>query len=300
MSQLGVRNRGLDCVVSLFHGAGALDGAARWRNPLAGGRADATRPAAIMAESKRTKRAKGDGPRAAVRHERRFLPVRDAKLTASLAVGAVGSVLLGAGVYIQFLRPADNAMAVHLGKTVVELADKGSFVVGAGAALLAGVILLAPDFETALLVGDGGVGVDTGGSEGVRRLLWCDIDAITLDKGALVVRGEGEPIVIPLSSQPQAAAWALREALERVPEVVKVSHEEQSLVPRADPEAGERRTIEGAQVAGRRCAASDKVISYEPDARLCPRCGEAYHKDSVPEACVTCDAPLGDEAQRVG
>ena len=253
-----------------------------------------------MAEAKRAKRSKGEGPKATARHERRFLPVRDAKVTTSLVVGAVGSTLLGAGVYIQFLRAVDNPLAVRLGKTVVELADKGSYVVGAGAALLAGVILLAPDFETALLVGDGGVGVDEGGNEGPRRLRWCDIDAITLEGQALVVRGDGQTTSIPLSSQPQAAAWALREALERIPEVVKVGHEDQARVPRADEAAGELRPIEGAQVAGRRCAASDKIISYEPDARLCPRCGEAYHKDHIPADCVTCGSPLGDAIMRAG
>jgi len=221
-------------------------------------------------------------------------------MTASLVVGAVGSLILGAGVYIQFLRPADNMLAVKLGSSVVELADKGSYVVGVGALLLAAVILLAPDFETALLVGDGGVGVDDGSDDGPRRILWCDIEKISSDGSALIVQGRELKITAPLSSQPQAAAWVLREAHARIPGVIKLDHAEQELIPKASEDAGERQPLAGAQVAGRRCKATDRVISFEPDARLCPRCGEVYHKDSVPETCSTCEGPLGSNAIQAG
>jgi hypothetical protein len=46
-------------------------------------------------------------------------------------------------------------------------------------------------------------------------------------------------------------------------------------------------------VVGRHCAATGKVIAYEPDARLCPRCERAYHKSGVPEACE-CGALLAE------
>jgi hypothetical protein len=70
-----------------------------------------------------------------------------------------------------------------------------------------------------------------------------------------------------------------------------------------DEAAGEARPLPPLQVAGRRCKATDRVISYEPDARLCPTCGEAYHRDHVPETCLTCDHEIasalqvGDEPQ---
>lgn len=251
-------------------------------------------------EGKRSKKAKGGSKETVTHRERRFLPVRDARMTASLVAGAVGSLLLGAGVYIQFFRPANNVLAVKLGAQVVELADKGAYVVGAGALILALVIMLAPDFETALLVGDGGVGVDEGNDEGPRRILWCDIEQITLTSTALVVRGPEQKLLVPLSSQPQAAAWVLREAQERIPSVVALDHGEQERIPKADENAGEQRKITDIQIAGRRCCATDRVISYEPDARLCPRCGEIYHKDHVPAECLTCEGPLGETAQRVG
>jgi len=252
-----------------------------------------------MAEGKRSKRTKGEA-RAVVREERRFLPGRDARLTASLVAGGLGSMLLGAGVYIQFLRPPENPMAVKLGSQIVELADKGSFVVGAGALILAAVILLAPDLDSALLVGDGGVGVDDGTEEGARRILWCDIDKLTFANDALVVHGPDFKISAPLASQAQAAAWILREARARIPSIIGLDHAEQERIPAALDDAGERRKLTDSQTAGRRCRATDRVISYEPDARLCPRCSEIYHKDHVPEACLTCEGPLGADAAKAG
>lgn len=253
-----------------------------------------------MSEGKRAKRAKGEGRAAAPREERRFVPQRDAKMTASAAAGAVGAVLLGAGVYLQFIRDASEPVAIKLGSQLVQLGDKGSYVVGAGAILLALVILLAPDFDTVLLVGDGGVGVDEGGDDGVKRILWCDVEKIELVGEAVVVRGPSMTVTAPLSSQPQAAAWILAQARERVPSRIKLDHGEQELVPKADEGAGERTRAPSPQVAGRRCKASDRVISFEPDARLCPRCGEVYHKDKLPGACLTCEGPLEHPVQIEG
>ena len=52
------------------------------------------------------------------------------------------------------------------------------------------------------------------------------------------------------------------------------------------------RRAERAQLAGARCKASDELIAFEKDARLCGRCGEVYHKSHVPDRCLTCDAAL--------
>ena len=49
--------------------------------------------------------------------------------------------------------------------------------------------------------------------------------------------------------------------------------------------------LDAVQVVGKRCAATDRIIAYEPDARVCPRCERVYYKASVPDACV-CGAPL--------
>ena len=50
--------------------------------------------------------------------------------------------------------------------------------------------------------------------------------------------------------------------------------------------AGEVIVLDPIQVVGKHCAASGKVIAYEPDARVCSRCERVYHKAHVPETCA--------------
>jgi hypothetical protein len=83
----------------------------------------------------------------------------------------------------------------------------------------------------------------------------------------------------------------VKEARSRVPSVVDVPDDATLPEPRAD--AGETLPLEPPQVVGRHCAASGKVISYEPDARVCPRCERVFHKAHVPETC-DCGASLSD------
>jgi hypothetical protein len=49
--------------------------------------------------------------------------------------------------------------------------------------------------------------------------------------------------------------------------------------------------LEALQVVGKRDAVSDKLISYEPDGRVCTRCERVYDKRSVPKKC-RCGASL--------
>ena len=62
-------------------------------------------------------------------------------------------------------------------------------------------------------------------------------------------------------------------------------------LPEVRASAGESLPLEPPQVVGKHCASSGKVIAYEPDARVCPRCERVYHKVSVPDACE-CGASL--------
>jgi hypothetical protein len=48
---------------------------------------------------------------------------------------------------------------------------------------------------------------------------------------------------------------------------------------------------------GKHCASSGKVIAFEPDARLCPRCERVYYKTSVPAECE-CGASLAEVQAR--
>lgn len=233
---------------------------------------------APMAEGKKKKAKKAKEARTAPRSERRFLPQQSPMTMAIMVAGALGSALLGAGVYAQFLRESPH--------------PQGRFIVAAGAAVLAVLILFAPDFAGPVSVGDSGVAEGEGEAE--TRLLWCDIEAVKLNGGHLELVGSQNRVRIPLATHAQAAAWAVHEADARIPRRVELSEGEREKLPKRDESAGEVRQLPEPQVAGRRCKASDRVISYEPDARICPTCGECYHKDALPEVCVTCSGRLDE------
>jgi len=86
-------------------------------------------------------------------------------------------------------------------------------------------------------------------------------------------------------AMPAALAWVVREARERAEERVELSDEVIAAIGKPSKEAGEIMPCPPLQVVGQHCAESDTIISYEPDARVCPRCERVYHKDHVPEHC---------------
>ena len=143
-------------------------------------------------------------------------------------------------------------------------------------------------------MGDAGLAVEKGG---VRRMPWYAVERIEWREETVRVTGKDDTgvaltIAASLKSHPQAAAWIVKEARERIPSVCDVP-EDATL-----PDAARRRRarslpLEPPQVVGKHCAASGKVIAYEPDARVCPRCERVYHKSSVPASCE-CGASLAE------
>ena len=120
----------------------------------------------------------------------------------------------------------------------------------------------------------------------VERIAWAD--------GAVRVTGKDDSgaemtVVAAIVTHPQAAAWIVREARERVPAVVDVP--DGTILPDARANAEQPLAMDPPQVVGKHCAASGKVIAYEPDARVCPRCERVYHKAHVPDSCA-CGASL--------
>jgi hypothetical protein len=138
-------------------------------------------------------------------------------------------------------------------------------------------------------VGDAGVAVEKGGGE-LDRIEWRDVTRILFGGGVLTLQSPGNTIAIPVDAHPQAAARAATEARRRIPK--KCEELDISAIPALEDGEGEVVPLEPAQVAGARCKASDKLIAFEKDARLCGRCGEVYHKESVPKECLSCEAPL--------
>lgn len=229
--------------------------------------------------------AKREKPRE--RKERQFEPAAATSKSIVYAVGAVGSMLMGAGSWAQF-GPVQEGGPPPL--------KFGPYILAAGAALVGIAIWIGTSGEPALRVGDGGLAVVKGG---VKRIPWYAIERIEWREEAVRVTGKDDlgtaiSVVASLKSHPQAAAWIVKEARERIPAVVDVP--EDATLPEPLASAGTLMQLEPPQVVGRHCAASGKVIAYEPDARVCVRCERVYHKAGVPDVCE-CGASLAELQQ---
>jgi hypothetical protein len=232
-----------------------------------------------MAKANPTKRGK-----ARVRRERRFEPRPNASPLAVYLLGGIGAVAMGAGAWGEF-----GSLVRQGGPDPFKYAP---YVLAFGAVLVGIAIWIGTSGEPPLRVGDGGLAVDRAG---VRRMPWYAVERVAWGEGAVRVTGKDEAgasmtVVATLVSHPQAAAWIVKEARERVPKVV-VDFPSDVPLPDVRAGAGETLQLDPPQVVGKHCAASGTVIAYEPDARLCPRCERCFHKAHVPEFCA-CGASL--------
>jgi len=200
-------------------------------------------------------------------------------------MGAVGSLAMGAGAWEQL-----GPLLREGGPDPLKVAP---YVLAGGALLVGAAIWIGTSGEPAIRVGDGGIVLDKGTP---RRMPWHAVERIEWREEAVRVSGKDDTgsallVVARAASHPQAAAWIVREARERIPKVVDVP--EDATLPEARVSEGESLPLEPPQVVGHHCAASGTVIAYEPDARLCPRCERIYHRAHVPESCE-CGASLAE------
>lgn len=225
--------------------------------------------------------SKRDKPRE--RRERRFEPRAGGNPALVYVMGAFGAAAMGAGAWGQF-----GSLLREGGPEPFKFAP---YILAAGALLVGLAIWFGTSGEPVLRVGDGGIAVEKGA---LRRIPWHAVERIEWRDSAIRVTGKDLTgsslmVVAALASHSPAAAWIVKEARERVPAVVDVPDD--VALPEARTADGETRALEPPQVVGKHCAASEKVIAYEPDARLCPRCERVYHKAHVPDACE-CGASL--------
>jgi hypothetical protein len=233
-----------------------------------------------MADSKKSKRKRATKRE---RKERRFVPEQTYASRVSIAAGMLGSFALGAGVYGQWVSDHPRSVAPYL--------------FGAGALVVAGAMWFADSAALPLRIGGAGVALEKGSE--FLRVYWCDMERVFVEKTELVVKGKETTLRIPIAAQPSGLAWLLSEGTKRVPEAMDVKRSALQGLREIGPNDGELVVIDGLQIAGRHCAASDKPISFERDARLCPQCGQVYLKDQVPRKCVTCHADLENSAIEV-
>jgi hypothetical protein len=159
----------------------------------------------------------------------------------------------------------------------------------AGALFTVVAIWLGTSSEAALRVGDPGIAREKGE---LVRMPWYNVTNVVWESGAstLVVTGRDEhdqsvTFRVPARSHAAAAAWIVKEVSARFPKVIDIPNSVRDSLADADPHAGTVIQLEPMQVVGKKCAKSGKMIAYEPDARVCPRCERIYFKTAVPTKC---------------
>jgi hypothetical protein len=197
------------------------------------------------------------------------------------AFGAVSAIFLGAGLWGYFFAKSFASDE--------QLASLPSYLIAGGAVLAGITIWIGTSSEPAVRVGAPGIAVEKGE---LRRMPWWAVDKITFDSLALaaVATGndeDGNPFVVrvPVKVQPEAVGYLVKEALDRIPKRVEIDEKVLAELPKAQENVGQRVDLEPLQVVGRKCAATGKTISYEPDACVCTRCERVYVKTSVPKKC---------------
>ncbi len=216
-------------------------------------------------------------------YEQRFLPEATQTTRPAFYAGLAASVFAGAGVYAQWI--ADPPLG------------HGTWLLAAAIIGYAVAFWLGASGVHPVRVGDAGIAVESGELE---RILWCDLERLWIARDALLAKGPELTLRIPLGPQSLAAAWAIQEAAQRVPDVIEVKRSFMDKLPKPTQGSGERVRVEGFPVVGRDCAASNEAISFERDARVCSNCAEVYLNSKVPGVCVTCDRPLGSSAIALG
>jgi len=227
---------------------------------------------------------KDRGPR---RTERRFVAHSSYNPWLVRTLGALGGTILGAGAWGYTYGHAFDADE--------KLKPIPSYLIAAGAVLTGATIWFATSSETPLRVGDPGIAMERGE---VRRMPWWAVSQITFESGnlALVIAGKDEAgtswtFKVPVNSHAEAVGWIVKEALDRIPKLVDIRDEVLEKLPGASPHAGMKVDLEPLQVVGKKDALTGKIISFEPEARVCTRCERVYFKRSIPKKCK-CGAPL--------
>ncbi len=217
---------------------------------------------------------------ASARTERRFLPAPGSVSRWALGLGLLGSALLGAAVYGLWLAPEQVP-----GSTPLALVALGAIVAAA---------LMQRTAPPALRVGE--LGVTWGEPAEAPRVAWWEIKKLHVVGAHLRLDTEQGQIDVPLLAHARGVARIVAEASLRIGKRVDVSPRAHERLPPLLDTDGQLVPVAGLQVAGRRCSASGRSITFESDARLCENCAALYHQSEVPAQCSRCERPLESSA----
>lgn len=234
-----------------------------------------------MSKKTKAKQTSKKDKRDVRRQERRFVSQAATNPTIVGVAGALSALLLGAGLWAYFYA-----------KSFAEdeqLKAIPSYLIAAGAVIMGITIWIGTSSESPIRVGAPGISVEKGE---LRRMPWWAVEKIMFEAGALalVITGKDEAgsdwtFKVPVKAHPEAVAWIVKEAQDRIPRRVDIDDDLLEKLPAAHEHAGQRVDLEPLQVVGKKCAVTGKTISYEPDARVCPQCERVYVKTSVPKKC---------------
>ena len=218
--------------------------------------------------------------RSSPRTELRFDPAAAAPPGLFLLVLNAGALAAGAGAVGFVLRAKDAGVAPYTTEALL-----------VAAVLMAFATYLASSRGMRMRVGPAGIAFE---KDDLVRVPWYGLAALTLEDEVLRIRGEsvyGAPVdqTCNLHVYRDALAALVAEAQLRAPALVT-----DALVARvgaARSNVGTAVALEPALIAGRRCAASGKIVAVETDGLVCARCERVYLKSACPKACA-CGAPL--------
>jgi hypothetical protein len=235
--------------------------------------------------ARRTKKAPATQAPGALRridddfHEWRYEPKAVRRDYLAVALMSVGALALGGGVYSVFLR--DDAL-----KPI----PYAHYLLAVGVVLIVAYFLFGEQPVKAVRVGELGVGFEDEGR--VTRTAWYELEKVRLTDGVLRLTGAGKPLSLALRAYEPAVRRIVAEAKKRIPKRVEIDESDIQRIGAPRTSAGERVAAEPPQVTQQHCRASDKLLTFEKDARLCGRCGALYHRTEVPRRCLECGKKL--------
>ena len=211
--------------------------------------------------------------------EERHFDAESASNPKSVALMYLGATALGAASYVTFFWSAGSESPSYV-----------PYLFALGIVCLALYIFTGQSSVAVVVVGDFGVRFVQADSE--RSLLWPDVERMTLEAEALVIRSPSDTLALSTRLYPTAIHYLLQQGRLRIEKRVEAEDEDIQNLAAANDDVMRVEEAELPQVTSLKCRASGRLLSVEQDARICGRCGALYHRQNVPKRCVACGKKL--------